>query len=123
MRRLLVVLAAVFALVAGGGSHPLKAHRCHGLAGVAWVCNAAADVKPPPPFAVKWSNAYNAQLQKANSSIRVVGVGHCERWICVALVHDASTGKLGCFEVTLSPAGKLRKPAPPVSCSFRPGAA
>jgi hypothetical protein len=111
MRRLIAVcvtLACVVMLVGGEGSRKLS--RCHGLYGVAWVCNAQAAVNPQA-FGIYWAHQFDKAAYKLHRPWRIIAIG-CRNegeavYVCAATMRNVRTHATLCVGLAIGSSGQV----------------
>lgn len=110
MKRLALVLTLVV-LGASGLASTRKPSRCHGLYGIAFVCNASAAATPAELFGRAWENGMNQYGAAAHKPLRIRGI-RCVQdgeavFICRMYVVDIVRKRIACMTATIGTSGQV----------------
>lgn len=105
--KLAVVLVCAMVIL-GGGSH--RIHRCHGIYGIARVCDAHASISPQA-FGVHWAHQYNQAADRLHRPWRIIAIG-CRNdgeavHICSATMRNIHTLATYCIGLAIGSSGQV----------------
>lgn len=105
---LCVTLCCVLMLTDGySGATP---SRCHGLYGIARICNAAAAINPQA-FGVYWAHVFDRNASRLKRPWRIIAIG-CRNdgeavYICAATMREVKTHAVLCVGLVIASSGQI----------------